>query len=139
MDIGLEGLEARLEAAIFAANMAWWEMELPSGVIFFHENKTKMLGYKSENFVHYKNFTDLIHPDDYEGAMEAMRKHMRGEVDYYHTIYRIKDSQGNYQTFFDRGKIVAHDDKGSFKIAGVVVNIADQASELADFMNKAKM
>lgn len=33
-----------------SADMAWWEMEIPSGVVSFHPNKASMLGRKSENF-----------------------------------------------------------------------------------------
>lgn len=112
----------RLDNAMEAAGMAWWEIEFPSGVVFFAENKAKMLGYDPDQFFHYKSFTDLVHPDDYETAMQAMRDHMSGKTDHYETVYRIKTKSGDYKTFLDRGKIVQK--KGNeMRIAGVVIDV----------------
>jgi PAS domain S-box-containing protein len=139
MDIGLEGIMARLESAMEAGGMAWWEIELPSGVVFFDQNKVRMLGYDSKDFVHYRNFTDLLHPDDYDQAMQAMTDHLEGRTPTYHTIYRIKTSTGEYRVFFDRGKIVSNDGKGALKVAGMVVDVTDGLDQLADFTKPEKM
>ena len=48
--------EERLTIALEAGNMAWWEMELPSGEIVFNHNKTRMLGLKGEDFKHFQDF-----------------------------------------------------------------------------------
>jgi PAS domain S-box-containing protein len=115
--------------ALEAGGMAWWLMEYPSGLIFFNSNKVKMLGYTekdAEKFVHFTAFTDFIHPDDYEGAMQAMRNHITGAKKTYETMYRIKAKNGKYKKFFDRGKIVARDKDGNIAIAGLVVDITGQ-------------
>lgn len=96
----------KFEIAMEAAGLAWWWMELPSGVIFFSPNKAKMLGRKSSDFFHYKHFTELVHPDDYVPMMQDMRDHLEGKKDLYETTYRIKHLDGHYERFFDRGKIV---------------------------------
>ena len=87
---------AMLEDAIEAGGMAWWIMELPSGVVFFSPNKIKLLGYTEKEvskFVHYSNFTDLVHPDDYEKCMKAMKDHIEGKTKLYETQYRIKTKE----------------------------------------------
>lgn len=113
----------RLDNAMEAAGMAWWEIQFPSGVVFFADNKATMLGYSPDKFVHYSNFTDLVHPDDYDKAMNAMRDHMSGQAEYYETTYRIKTKHGDYKTFYDRGKIVQKNEDG-MRIAGVVMDVA---------------
>lgn len=116
-----------LNDAIEAADMAWWMMEYPSGAIYFHPNKIKMLGYKKKDmdqFIHFSSFTDLVHPDDYELAMKAMSDHLSGKTDKYETQYRIKGKDGEYHRFFDRGKIVAKNRKGELAVAGVVIDIS---------------
>lgn len=130
MDVGLEGIMTRLESAMEAGGIAWWEMELPSGVVFFSENKAHMIGREPGNFVHYRDFTDLLHPDDYEGAMQAMRDHLEGRAPLYKTMYRIEAADGSYRLFFDRGKIVSRDKNGDLKMAGVVVDITDDLEDL---------
>ncbi len=115
----------RLEDAMAAGGIAWWEMELPSGAVFFSDNKARMLGYPAEDFYHYEHFTKLVHPDDYESMMESMRRLMSGKAPVYETLYRIKAADGKYVRFFDRGKIVQRSGDGSYKIAGVVIRVDD--------------
>lgn len=109
----------RFETAMEATGLAWWWMELPSGIVFFSPNKAKMLGYKPDKFVHYTNFTELVHPDDYQPMMQAMRDHLEGKSAVYETKYRIKHKDGTYRKFYDRGQIVGKKD-GQTLLAGFV-------------------
>ncbi len=119
---GITSREERFESTMAAAGMAWWELEFPSGALSFSKNKTDMLGYDSKDFVHFSNFTDLIHPDDIDKTMKAMSDHYNGKAEFYETSYRIKASNGNYKTVYDKGSIVErHGD--NFIVAGVVVDI----------------
>lgn len=118
-----------LNDAMEAGGIAWWMMEYPGGAVFFHLNKIKMLGYTEKDldqFVHYTSFTDLLHPEDHPGAMQAMIDHISGKKDMYETEYRIKGKDGKYRTFFDRGKIVAKNDKGEMAVAGMVIDVTKQ-------------
>lgn len=109
----------KFEAAMEAVGLAWWWMELPSGVIFFSPNKAHMIGREPTDFVHYKHFTDLVHPDDYERIMKDMMDHLDGKKELYETSYRIQHSDGHYVTFLDRGKVVGKKD-GETLLAGFV-------------------
>lgn len=112
-----------LNSALEAADMAWWFMELPSGAINTSHNKSRMLGYKKpDDFIHYKSYTDLLHPDDYERVMQAMRDHIDGKVDVYETDYRIKSASGKYVTFYDKGKIISRSN-GEIIVAGIVMRV----------------
>jgi PAS domain S-box-containing protein len=118
----------KFETAMEATGLAWWWMELPSGVVFFSPNKAKMLGRKPEDFVHYKNFTDLVHPDDYPKIMQDMRNHLEDKAEIYETTYRIKHKNGDYIRFFDKGRIVGRKGKEVY-LAGFVFD----AEEDKDF------
>jgi len=123
--IGLDDIFTRLETALEAGGIAWWEIEMPSGVVFFSENKTNMIGYPAGDFTHYTNFTDLVHKDDYDTMMKAMTDHLEGKTAVYETKYRIKHKKGHYITFYDRGKIVYKDDT-TIKVAGIVINMSEK-------------
>ncbi len=117
---------ALLNDALDAGGIAWWMMEYPSGAIFFHPKKIRMLGYRDKDlgkFVHYSSFTDLLHSDDYPAAMQAMTDHITGKSELYEAEYRIKCVDGSYKTFFDRGKIVARNGTGEMAIAGTVIDV----------------
>lgn len=114
----------KLEIALEAAGVAWWWMEYPSGVVFFSPNKAHMLSRKPDDFVHYKHFMDLVHPDDYESTMQAMREHLQGSKPIYETTYRIKAKDGSYRKFYDRGKVVGRNN-GEISLAGFVFDVTD--------------
>jgi len=97
----------KFETAMEAAGLAWWWMELPSGVVFFSPNKTRMIGRDSDDFHHYSQFTEIVHPDDYEKIMKVMQDHIDGKTKLYETNYRIKHANGKYVKFYDRGQIVS--------------------------------
>jgi PAS domain S-box-containing protein len=121
--------EERLDLCLSAGNLAWWEMELPSGKIIFNENKVKMLGYSMDDFkdVDYTAFMDIVHPEDYDRVMKAMKDHLEGKKKLYETNYRIKAKNGTYKWFNDRGSIVNRDKKGNpISVKGVVYDITDK-------------
>lgn len=113
----------RFEIAMEATGLAWWWMELPSGVLFTSPHKAKMLGYDPKGFYHYKKYTDLVHADDIEHTMQVMRDHLEGKTDVYETSYRIKHKDGHYVRFFDRGKIIGRNGKEVI-VAGFVFDQA---------------
>jgi PAS domain S-box-containing protein len=133
----MEMLSNRLQAAMSAGDMAWWELELPSGNVYFHSNKAIMLGYDPDDFKNYNDFMDLVHPDDYERTMEAFRKHLNGFKDVYDTEYRIKDAFGNYLWFHDIGRIINRNIDG-IKLTGIVTNITLQKKSEIELQQSEK-
>ena len=59
----------------------WWEWDVLNNTVDFNDKKALMLGYEPEMFSSggYQAFTDLLHPDDYEKTMNAMRQLLEGE------------------------------------------------------------
>jgi len=118
---------SRLELAMHVANMAWWEMDVDSGNVTFEKGKAEMLGYPPEMFKHYKDFMALVHPEDYDNTMNAMREHLDGKRDKYECEYRIKMKSGSYKWFYDIGSIVKRDSVGVPKtITGLVINVTER-------------
>jgi PAS domain S-box-containing protein len=114
----------RLETALEAAGVAWWWMELPSGVVFYSPNKARMINREDEQFLHHDDFVKLVHPEDEQRIMQDMRNHLYGTAKIYETTYRIKAKDGSYRTFYDRGQIVAR--KGEeVTVAGIVFDITN--------------
>jgi PAS domain S-box-containing protein len=131
-------VEQRLDICLSAGNIAWWEMDCKTGNVVFNENKVKMLGYDMSTFsdVDYTSFTNLLHPDDFEPTMQAMRDLLEGKTKLYDVEYRIKTKKGLYHWFYDRGSIVQRTPQGQpLIVKGVVFDITErkQAEEqLAD-------
>ena len=117
-----EDLDQLLEQSPFA----WWDWDVSSNTVVFNDLKATMLGYAPEAFAGkgYAAFTSLIHPEDYEPAMEAMRRVLRNEVSLYQIDYRIQDRDGQYHWFMDRGFVMDTMPDGSpAKISGIVIDL----------------
>lgn len=113
--------------AMEASGMAWWLLEYPSGLMFFSENKLKMLGYDTKDadkFVHLTTFNDLLHPDDRAKAMKTAEDYLAGKTKEYQLDYRIKSKNGRYKHFFDRGKIVGKNKDGQLCVAGFAMDLS---------------
>lgn len=131
--------KARLETAMEIGSLAWWRLELPSGEISFSDTKAEMLGYSPEKFEHYEDFTELLHPEDYDKAMDAMQAHLDGEKEKYEVEYRIRKNGGGYKWFRDVGSLTTVE--GEHKvITGVVVDIDERKkAELALSAQRSKL
>lgn len=117
----------RLGLAMDVANLSWWEMDIETGSVAFEKRKAEMLGYPPEKFKHYTHFMELVHPEDYEPAMNAMRNHLSGAVDKYEVEYRIKAASGDYKWFYDIGSVVNRDDQGKpLTVSGLVLDISER-------------
>jgi PAS domain S-box-containing protein len=117
-------LNDRMDFAMENNLMAWWEMELPSGKVMFNGRKAKMLGFKDDQFKTYHDFMKLVHPEDYEPTMNAMRAHLNGETELYRSEYRIKTKSKNYIWYRDVGKI-NEQREGFIKVVGISKNITE--------------
>lgn len=113
---------AKFDIAILNREAAWWQMELPSGNVFFGDQKVEMLGYPESQFNTYQDFVKLVHPDDQKTIMDAMRQHLQGEKPTYEAIYRIMASNKQYITFFDYGQIIKKEGE-KITVIGFVIKI----------------
>jgi PAS domain S-box-containing protein len=117
----------KLTLAMQGRNMAWWKLDVPTDHITFDKNMVEMLGYPPENFTHYKDFTALVPPEDYNMAMDAMRKHFMGAVAKYEAEYRILTSSGKYEWFYDIDSVVSWDSGGlPLYVRGLVLDLTDR-------------
>jgi two-component system CheB/CheR fusion protein len=122
-----EALE-RLQLALEMGNMAWWTWDVPSGKVDYHEKKATMIGYTYEEFPKdVYEVTNLIHPDDFETAMDQMRGHLKGMHPNYEVTYRIKTKNGSYRWYYDKGGVVERDKDGQpLFLVGIVADVTKE-------------
>lgn len=91
-----------------------------------------MIGYEPSQFrdVGYEAFTALLHHDDYERAMQAMRDYLSGSAIMYQVDYRIKRRDGSYTWYIDRGYAVEKHPDGSPRVLrGLVFDLGAEIAE----------
>jgi len=145
----LNEIKTRMERALTAGDLAWWDWEYKTGAIYFNPERGRLLGYSIEELP--KNFNEVIkgiHPDDHDEAVRRIRMHIEGETEYYEAEYRLQAKSGTWKWFYDRGKVVEKDIMGNpVLISGVLIDVNDrkmaekeltEARDLADAASKAK-
>ncbi len=123
-------LSQRLEKSLDLGEMSWWEWDVKTNEVYTGNAKYEMLGYDKEDIPPgFEGWTCLLHPDDYEGCMQAMRDHMEGKADVYFSEYRIRHKDGHYLWYRDKGGVASRDEKGKPSILmGIVMNITKEKS-----------
>jgi len=120
----IDDYRSRLEMAMRAGKLAWWEMDISTGKVTFNRQKTDMLGLEAVDFSLYDDFMKLVHPDDHEKTMEAMRSHFRGDSPAYQAEYRIQHRDGSYLWYQDVGQVVDRTPAGNpLIVTGITMNI----------------
>ncbi len=118
----LHAIEARLETALVAGNMAWWELKSTPNGLFFSKSWVEMLGLNPSDVKNHDDLLALIHPDDYAKTLKAFQQHLSGQTASFDCQYRIKNHNGDYQWFQDIGKIVLKNNQETI-MSGIVVDI----------------
>lgn len=125
----------------WAGNLGQWYMDVPTGNAFFNKAKIEALGYSMDEIptdVHYSFFTDKIHPEDHELAMQSMLHAFKDSENIYEIEYRIQHKDGSYRWFYDRGKVTQwSDDNKPLFVVGIVFDITEkkQYEEQLEFEN----
>lgn len=123
----LEQYRRRLDGAMLAGDLAWWEMDVETGSVGFHEHKPALLGLSPEAFDHYEDFTERIHDGDYDRVMAAMSDHIEGHAEKYDVEYRIQTADGEYIWFHDVGGVTERDEDGTpLKVTGIVIDVTER-------------
>ncbi|MBK8986480.1 MAG: PAS domain S-box protein [Chloroflexi bacterium] len=122
----LKRLQKRLEFAISAARLAWWEMDGDTGQVQFDKRRVLMAGYQPQAFqnVTYHAFTDLIHPDDYAATMQAMQDVLSGQQPFYAAIYRMRTADGGWMWLRDWGELLTNESERRI-VRGYVIDISE--------------
>jgi PAS domain S-box-containing protein len=110
---------------------AWWEWDIIANKVTFNDLKATMLGYNPYDFRNsgYQVFTDLLHVDDFEKTMQAMRDVLEGKTDLYQIDYRIKAKNGSYHWYLDRGLVIEREESEIIKkLRGIVIDLGAEKS-----------
>lgn len=119
-------LSALLDMAMMGAEMACWDIDLPSGrVSSFNRHWNAMLGYADGEIEDTLDaWSRLVHPDDAEGRLQAWTAHVQGLTDTYEADFRMRHRQGHWVWMRGRGRAVARDAQGlALRVVGTRVDI----------------
>ncbi|MFT3829994.1 MAG: PAS domain S-box protein [Opitutaceae bacterium] len=99
--------EERWQLAISGSNDGAWEWDIRTDRMWVSPRDREILGLAElEETISRAQWIGLMHPDDAEGAREAVRRYFAGETTVYEYTYRVRESGGTWRWVLTRGKAV---------------------------------
>lgn len=123
------------EELLEQSHWPWWEWDVRANEVIFNDLKALMLGYDPAQFKGkgFEAFTEILHPEDFDAAMQAMREVLAQKTNLYQTDYRIKRADGTYSWYMDRGIVMKRDGDGKpLVIRGLVIDLGREADRGTD-------
>lgn len=125
----LEMIEERYELALQASQAGLWDWNIRTGEMYTSPDQWELLDYRSvataPSLPHR-----FIHPEDRERVLEVLNEHLHGKSDEYRIEYRVREKNGEWTWFLDRGRVVERDEHNMpVRMTGTHVNITLQKKQ----------
>jgi PAS domain S-box-containing protein len=99
--------EQRLELALEASGAALWEWHVAERRITFSDNFFEQLAYPPGHMDGtQENWRSLLHPDDLDSAVAAVKAGLEPGSPAYVNEYRMRDAKGQWRWMLARGRLV---------------------------------
>jgi PAS domain S-box-containing protein len=128
VELSLQESGARLERAIQASGLGYWDWNVPEGKATFSGHWGAMLGYDLDEIEHdIKTWEKLVHPDDLPRVVAAFQAHIDGKSDTYSEEHRLRTSSGQYRWILTQGRAVQRDGSGrAVWVSGIHKDVHDR-------------
>lgn len=116
----------------------WWHWDHRVRKMTLSPGLMDILGFAPGEFDHsIRSLSKNIHPDDIEKNGDRIRRLIQGEIDLYEIEYRVKDSQGEWQWYYNRGTVHQRDEKGvPVHLGGITIDISSQFKRLLSMVEE---
>ncbi len=117
--------EQRFDLAVSGASDGLWDWDIPTGEEWWSPRFYELLGHEvGEIEATYAMFLDLLHPEDKDTTLEAVRAHLEDRVRYDVEI-RLCTKSGEYRWFRSRGQALWDETGQPVRMAGSIQDITD--------------
>lgn len=122
----LETIRKRFEFALTTGMMAIWEWDLTTDSLEWSDSVDSILGYQAGEFPRsITNWENILHPDDHDQVMMALRRQM-DEDRPYNIDYRIQKKDGSYCYWNDNALTLRDKDGRPLRMVGSCIDITER-------------
>ncbi len=122
--------EERFTLAVIGSNDGLWDWNVLTNEMYFSPRTKELVGYADHEIQNTPGaFHALLHPDDRDGAIAAIRAHLRRDRPY-DLEFRCLAKTGEYRWLRARGRSVRNGRGRAVRMAGSVTDVTDR--KLAD-------
>ncbi len=122
----LQESQERFNLAIEGSNDGIWDWpDVNKERLWWSPRLYELLGYESDEFEStFTKFEEMLHPDDKDKVIQAMRDHLENHREY-DFRFRMRTKGGEYHWFRARGQALWDDDGKPLRMAGSLRDITD--------------
>ena len=115
----------RLDIATEAGQVGLWDWDLSSNKVAYSKIWMSLLGYEhSEHPNTFETFESLTHPDDLDGCLLALNKHIKDPNIPFCKDIRMKHKKGHWVWIETTGRVVERDQKNKpLRVSGSHIDI----------------
>ncbi|MEO8014558.1 MAG: CHASE domain-containing protein [Polaromonas sp.] len=97
----------RLHNIVEGTNVGTWVWHVQTGMLQLDERWAAMMGYDLSQLgpQQISDWRERIHPDEVQAVTAALKRHFRGESQYFECEHRIRHRDGRWIWVLDRGKV----------------------------------
>jgi PAS domain S-box-containing protein len=124
-ELALSEVRDRLELAVAAANVGFWDWDLRMNAVYYSPQWKLQLGHGEDEIAgDIDEWRKRIHPDDAGRALEAIRASLAPPWPRYACDYRMRHKDGSYRRLLASGGVVTG---GGFpvRLLGAHIDITD--------------
>ena len=116
----------RLRLALHGADLALWDVHIPTQQATFNERWSSMLGYAPHEVnAHNTNWEALLHPEDRGPVLALQQAHLEGRSAQFEATYRMRHKAGHWVWVLDRGRVVERSADGApLRMVGTHMDIS---------------
>lgn len=109
----IKRLQSRVELAIEASRLVWWDWDLPTGRLTTHTSGPCILGYDHTAIMPSADtWFNATHPDDLPAVRASMDACLRGETAVWDCEHRFRSKAGSWVWVAQRGRVTERDSLG---------------------------
>ncbi|MEA3460756.1 MAG: PAS domain S-box protein [Bacteroidota bacterium] len=134
----LKSPSQQFQAASDSVGLYWWHWNDASKKIRLSEGLAKILGLTYTNDGYSIGALDKnVHPEDAELNKKLLHRLYTGEDDLYEVEYRVKDSAGKWQWYYNRGSVIQKNEEGKPEvIGGISMDISGSFTRLLSMVQE---
>ncbi len=118
--------EERFRLAIEGSLDGLWDWNLRTDEAYHSDRFATMLGYKPDELPYTSTaWSDLLHPDDKEAALQSVEEYLARKVDKYESVFRMRAKDGTYRWIIGRGKALFDDNGTPLRFVGFNTDITE--------------
>ncbi|MBN2093369.1 PAS domain S-box protein [candidate division KSB1 bacterium] len=120
--------EARFKLALEENNDGLWDWNIVTNEVYLSPRWISTLGFKNGEIAQKDCLLqNLLHPDDWNQALQKLEIILSGQDPNYENIIRIRAKSGDWLWIYDRGKVVEWGATGKpLRIMGTYTNLTEK-------------